>query len=84
MHITGAWLTDIDDILVWSGEMPSDNFIKWIADKIRILKKKSIYWVPMSGAAMDKLGPRMLYRLPEDILTDIIYYRRRRKPEVCV
>jgi len=23
---------------------------------------------------MDKLGPRILYRLPSDILTDIIYY----------
>ncbi|NOY10456.1 MAG: HAD family hydrolase [Spirochaetes bacterium] len=74
MQIRGAWLTDIDDTLVGSGEMPSENFIGWLAGRIRILMKHNIYWTPMSGVAMDKLGPRILYRLPEDILSNIIYY----------
>ena len=74
MQIRGAWFTDIDDTLVWPGEMPSENFIDWFAGKIRILMKHNIYWIPMSGVAMDKLGPRILYRLPKDILSNIIYY----------
>ncbi len=74
MKITGAWLTDIDDTLVKSGEMPSASFINWLTEKIKTLKKHNIYWVPMSGVAMVKLGPRILYRLPEDVLSNVIYY----------
>ena len=44
------------------------------AEKLRILKKHKIVWVPMSGVALVKLGPRILYRLPEDIASDVLYY----------
>ncbi|GEM_PF-232322 len=74
MIIQGAWLTDIDDTVVWSGETPPDSFIEWLSEKIRILRKHNIYWVPMSGVAMEKLGPRILYRLDHDILDNVIYY----------
>ena len=70
----GAWLTDIDDTLIESGIMPDDEWIEWLAEKLRILKKYKIVWVPMSGVALVKLGPRILYRLPEDIAVDILYY----------
>jgi hypothetical protein len=70
----GAWLTDIDDTLIESGIMPDDDWINWLSDKLRILKKHKIVWVPMSGVALVKLGPRILYRLPEDIASDVLYY----------
>ncbi len=73
-ELNGAWMTDIDDTLVYSGEMPDDRKIDEIAEFIRILKKHNIIWVPMSGVAMVKLGPRILYRLPDDILSNVIYY----------
>jgi len=69
-----AWATDIDDTLVESGVIPSDNWIKWLSEKIRILRNSGILFVPMSGVAISKLGPRILYRLPEDVLSNILYY----------
>jgi len=71
---SGAWMTDIDDTIIESGEMPGDEWINWLSEKIRILKKYNIVWVPMSGVALVKLGPRILYRLPEDILSHVLYY----------
>ena len=73
-NFKGAWLTDIDDTLVESGVMPDDEWISWLSDKIRIFKKYKIVWVPMSGVALVKLGPRILYRLPEDLAADVLYY----------
>jgi hypothetical protein len=70
----GAWMTDIDDTLIPSGIMPDDFDISRLADFIRVLKKHDILWVPMSGVAMVKLGPRILFRLPEDLLTHVLYY----------
>lgn len=71
---SGAWMTDIDDTLVYSGEMPDDNKIREIAEFIEVLKSHKVMWVPMSGVAMVKLGPRILNRLPEGILDNVIYY----------
>ncbi len=70
----GAWLTDIDDTLIESGEMPSDQWMNWLSERIRILKKNNIAWIPMSGVALIKLGPRILYRLPQDVLSHVLYY----------
>lgn len=67
-------MTDIDDTIIESGEMPDDHWINWLSEKIRILKQYNIVWVPMSGVALVKLGPRVLYRLPEDVLSHVIYY----------
>lgn len=75
MHkFSGAWLTDIDDTLIESGETPDDQWIAWLADKIGVLKQNNILWIPMSGVALVKLGPRILYRLPEDLLSHVMYY----------
>jgi hydroxymethylpyrimidine pyrophosphatase-like HAD family hydrolase len=71
---SGVWMTDIDDTLIESGEMPDETWIKWLTDKIRVFKKYNIAWVPMSGVAIVKLGPRILYRLPEDVLSHVMYY----------
>ncbi len=70
----GAWMTDIDDTIVESGESPGDDWIEWLASKIRILKKHRIAWIPMSGVAIAKLGPRIIYRLPKDVLSHVLYY----------
>ncbi len=70
----GAWLTDIDDTLIESGIVPDDEWINWLAGKIKILNKHKVVWVPMSGVALVKLGPRILYRLPEEICRGIYYY----------
>jgi hypothetical protein len=67
-------MTDIDDTIIESGEKPDDVWINWLSEKIRILKQYNIVWVPMSGVALVKLGPRILYRLPEDVLSHVIYY----------
>ncbi|MBI9102321.1 MAG: hypothetical protein JEY99_07900 [Spirochaetales bacterium] len=71
---SGAWLTDIDDTLIESGKTPDDVWIKGLAEKIRVLKENNILWIPMSGVALVKLGPRILYRLPEDVLSHVMYY----------
>jgi len=70
----GAWMTDIDDTLVLSGEMPDQSRLDAISNFTKILKKHEILWIPMSGVAMVKLGPRILYRLPEDDFSHILYY----------
>ena len=74
MQARGAWITDIDDTLVESGKMPTPEIIQSLTIMVRELKKQGILWVPMSGVAMVKMGPRILYNLPEDILDNIIYY----------
>lgn len=70
----GAWLTDVDDTLLKSGFRPEDDWIEELADFVRILKKHGIAWVPVSGVAISKMGPRMLYRLPEDVLSHVFYF----------
>jgi hypothetical protein len=70
----GAWLTDIDDTLVESGVMPDKEWINWLSEKLQVFKKYNIVWVPMSGVALVKLGPRILYRLPEELVSGILYY----------
>ncbi len=70
----GAWMTDIDDTIIMSGEMPDDKWIKWIAQRIERLNRHNILWIPMSGVAIVKLGPRILYRLPENVLDGVLYY----------
>ena len=70
----GAWMTDIDDTLIESGVLPDDEWIKWLSEKLEIFKKNNIVWVPMSGVALVKLGPRILYRLPEELTSSVLYY----------
>lgn len=70
----GAWLTDIDDTLIESGVMPDNDWIEWLSEKLQIFNKNNIVWVPMSGVALVKLGPRILYRLPEELVSGILYY----------
>ncbi len=74
MQPRGAWITDIDDTLVESGKMPTPEIIQSLTVMVRALKKQGVLWVPMSGVAMVKMGLRILYNLPEDILDNIIYY----------
>ncbi|MDX9801374.1 MAG: hypothetical protein RBT69_08575 [Spirochaetia bacterium] len=73
-RFTGAWMTDIDDTIIRSGEMPDEAWIKWISSKIEKLNRHNILWIPMSGVAIVKLGPRILYRLPDEILDSVLYY----------
>ncbi len=70
----GAWLTDVDDTLFKSGERPTDEQIDALADILHTLKKHHILWAPVSGVAIDKMGPRLLYRLPEEVLSHVVYY----------
>ncbi len=70
----GAWLTDVDDTLFKSGEFPDDARIAALADHLRVLKRHDILWAPVSGVAIEKMGPRLLYRLPEDLLDHVVYY----------
>ena len=70
----GAWMTDIDDTLVLSGEMPDQSRLDAISNFTKILKKHEILWIPMSGVAMVKLGPRILFRLPKNDFSHIFYY----------
>lgn len=71
---SGAWLTDIDDTLIPSGHKPDEQWIASLADFIRQLKQHNILWAPVSGVAIAKMGERLLYRLPEDVLSHVIYY----------
>jgi hypothetical protein len=70
----GAWLTDIDDTLIESGVNPDDRWMVWLSKKIQTLNNHGIVWVPMSGVALVKLGPRILYRLPEKLKSGVLYY----------
>ncbi|MEJ2307805.1 MAG: hypothetical protein P8Z78_00650 [Gammaproteobacteria bacterium] len=70
----GAWLTDVDDTLLKSGYRPDDDWIGQLADFVRMLKKHDILWAPVSGVAIAKMGPRMLYRLPKDVLSHVCYF----------
>ncbi len=74
MNYQGAWLTDVDDTLFKSGERPSDEQIRQLSEFIRVLKAHNIVWAPVSGVAIDKMGPRLLFRLPDDVLDHVIYY----------
>ena len=71
---SGAWLTDVDDTLIASGVQPDDDWISKIVDFIRVLKAGNIAWVPVSGVSIIKMGPRLLYRLPADVLSHVLYY----------
>ncbi len=71
---SGAWLTDIDDTLFKSGEFPDDAQIEALARHLRILKGHGVLWAPVSGVAIEKMGPRLLYRLPADVLDHVIYF----------
>ncbi|HHJ35870.1 MAG TPA: hypothetical protein ENJ87_08895 [Gammaproteobacteria bacterium] len=71
---SGAWLTDIDDTLIRSGIYPDDEWIDKLTDFIRCLKAHDIVWVPVSGVALNKMGSRLLFRLPQDVLSHVIYY----------
>ncbi|MCK5665152.1 MAG: hypothetical protein KAI17_16795, partial [Thiotrichaceae bacterium] len=71
---SGAWLTDIDDTLIPSGHRPDEQWIACLADFIRSLKQHNILWAPVSGVAIAKMGERLLYRLPADVLSNVIYY----------
>ena len=71
---SGAWLTDIDDTLIRSGVRPDDEWIASLADFIRRLQTHNIVWAPVSGVAINMMGPRLLFRLPEDVLSHVIYY----------
>ena len=71
---TGAWLTDIDDTLIRSGHYPDDEWIASLAGFIRQLQKHNIVWAPVSGVAINKMGARLLFRLPKDVLSHVIYY----------
>ena len=70
----GAWLTDIDDTLLRSGELPTDAWIQSLGSFLKTLKQHAILWAPVSGVALEKMGPRLLYRLPETVLSHVIYF----------
>ena len=70
----GAWMTDIDDTIVPSGVIPDETWVEWLSDKLRCLRDHNIAWIPMTGVAIDKLAPRILNRLPQDVCSHIIYY----------
>ncbi len=71
---SGAWLTDIDDTLIRSGYFPDDAWIHSLATFIRRLQAHNIVWAPVSGVAINKMGSRLLFRLPEDVLSHVVYY----------
>ena len=73
-RFSGAWLTDIDDTLIRSGYFPDDDWIQSLAVFIRRLQSHNIVWVPVSGVAINKMGARLLFRLPKDVLSHVIYY----------
>jgi len=73
-RFSGAWLTDIDDTLLRSGHYPDDVWIQSLADFIRRLKAHNIVWAPVSGVAINKMGARLLFRLPKDVLSHVVYY----------
>lgn len=73
-RFAGAWMTDIDDTIIPSGVSPDQQWINWLTDHLRVLKEHNIVWVPMTGVAIDKLAPRILSRLPDDVRSHIIYY----------
>lgn len=70
----GAWLTDIDDSLLGSGDTPDDIWMASLVRFITVLKHHNILWAAVSGVAISKMGPRLLNRLPENILSHVIYY----------
>ncbi len=70
----GAWLTDIDDTLLASGESPDDSWMASLTSFIEKLKQHNIVWAPVSGVALAKMEPRLLHHLPENILSHVIYY----------
>ena len=70
-RFSGAWLTDIDDTLIRSGYFPDDDWIQSLAVFIRRLQSHNIVWVPVSGVAINKMGARLLFRLPKDVLVEI-------------
>ena len=72
--VIGAWLTDVDDTLLKSGHRPDDHWIGELAQFVRTLRKHGILWAPVSGVAISKMGPRMLYRLPEELLDNVFYF----------
>lgn len=71
---SGAWLTDVDDTLIGSGVLPDDAWISKVVDFLRVLKAGNIAWVPVSGVSIIKMGPRLLHRLPADVLSHVLYY----------
>ena len=71
---TGAWLTDVDDTLIPSGRRPDDRWIDSLAEFLASLKKQNIVWAPVSGVALNRMGPRLLFRLPRELLTHVMYY----------
>jgi hypothetical protein len=74
MQAVGAWLTDIDDTLIPSGVFPEDGFVHWLGEFLRTLRSRQVLWVPASGVTLDRLGPRLLFRLPPDVLPGVRYY----------
>ncbi|MBI9101062.1 MAG: hypothetical protein JEY99_01505 [Spirochaetales bacterium] len=74
LKYNGAWLTDIDDTLILSGERPSDDWISSLSDFIKVLKEYGILWVPMSGVAIVKLGDRILNRIKPELCSHVYYY----------
>lgn len=73
-RFNGAWVTDIDDTLLDSGADPTQEWIDAQAAFIRKLQALNIVWVPMSGVAIEKAGPRLIYRLAQDVCSHVIYY----------
>lgn len=73
-RFNGAWVTDIDDTLLESGAYPTREWIDAQAAFIRKLQALNIVWVPMSGVAIEKAGPRLIYRLAQDVCSHVIYY----------
>jgi hypothetical protein len=70
----GAWLTDIDDTLLLSGEYPDDSWMAELSGFIDALGRHQILWIPMSGVALVKLGSRILDRLPPGTCENVQYY----------
>lgn len=70
----GAWLTDIDDTLLPSGEAPDQAWIHQFSRFLADMKANDVAWAGVSGVALEKMGPRLLFRLPKEVLSHVLYY----------
>ncbi|MBN2467815.1 MAG: hypothetical protein JXD19_06650, partial [Deltaproteobacteria bacterium] len=74
LKIWGAWCTDIDDTVIWSGQMPTKGQVAVINNFIRALAQKNVAWIPMSGVAFEKMKPRILDKILPELKKYVIYY----------
>ncbi|MCD6184147.1 MAG: AAA family ATPase, partial [Thermovirga sp.] len=74
LKIWGAWCTDIDDTVIWSGQQPTEDQMATVNNFIRVLALKKVAWIPMSGAAFEKIKPRILDKILPDLKEHVMFY----------